>query len=149
MDINQVLKQLDELFAQHQIREVEPFLLEKMEAARRLGDTGAMITLLNELIGHYRETGESEKSIAACKQVLELMDQLELKGSVAYATTLLNVANACRAAGLLRESMIYYQEVKEIYGRELESSDFRYASLYNNMSLLFQEMGDFDSACDS
>ena len=148
MDINQVLKQLDELFAQHQIREVEPFLLEKMEAARRLGDTGAMITLLNELIGHYRETGESEKSIAACKQVLELMDQLELKGSVAYATTLLNVANACRAAGLLRESMIYYQEVKEIYGRELESSDFRYASLYNNMSLLFQEMGDFDSACD-
>ena len=78
MDINQVLKQLDELFAQHQIREVEPFLLEKMEAARRLGDTGAMITLLNELIGHYRETGESEKSIAACKQVLELMDQLEL-----------------------------------------------------------------------
>ena len=47
MDINQVLKQLDELFAQHQIREVEPFLLEKMEAARRLGDTGAKITLLN------------------------------------------------------------------------------------------------------
>lgn len=148
MDINQVLQQLDELFARHQIGQVEPFLLEKIEEAKLLGDSSALITLLNELIGHYRETGESEKSIICCKQVLELMDQLELKGSVAYATTLLNVANACRAAGLLRESMIYYQEVKEIYGRELEATDFRYASLYNNMSLLFQEMGDFESACD-
>lgn len=148
MDINQVLQQLDELFARHQIGQVEPFLLEKIEEAKSLGDSSALITLLNELIGHYRETGESEKSIICCKQVLELMDQLELKGSVAYATTLLNVANACRAAGLLRESMIYYQEVKEIYGRELEEADFRYASLYNNMSLLFQEMGDFESACD-
>lgn len=148
MDINQVLQQLDELFARHQIGQVEPFLLGKIEEAKLLGDNSALITLLNELIGHYREMGESEKSIVCCKQVLELMDQLELKGSVAYATTLLNVANACRAAGLLRESMIYYQEVKEIYGRELEEADFRYASLYNNMSLLFQEMGDFESACD-
>lgn len=148
MDINQVLGQLDELFAHHQIREVEPFLLEKIETAKLLGDNGALVTLLNELIGHYRETGESDKSIVCCRQVLELMDALELKGSVAYATTLLNVANALRAAGLLRESMAYYQEVKEIYGRELEETDFRYASLYNNMSLLFQEMGDFESACD-
>ena len=37
---------------------------------------------------------------------------------------------------------------QEIYEGELEGTDFRYASLYNNMSLLFQEMGDFESACD-
>lgn len=148
MDINRTLQQLDQLFATHQIGEVEPFLLGKMEEARLLGDTSALVTLYNELIGHYREMGEGEKSIVCCRQVLELMDSMGLEGTVAYATTLLNVANACRAAGLLRESMIYYQKVKEIYERELEGTDFRYASLYNNMSLLFQEMGDFESACD-
>lgn len=148
MYIEQVLAQLDELFAQHKVDQVENFLLGRIDEAAGEGDTASLITLLNEIIGHYRETGESDKSIAACRQVLILMDEAGLKGSVAYATTLLNVANACRAAGLLRESMTYYQEVRQIYERELEPADFRYASLYNNMSLLFQEMGDFESACD-
>ena len=148
MNIDLVLQQLDELFSRHRIELVEPFLLQKIEEAQMLGDSGALVTLMNELIGHYRETGEFDKSIAACRQVLELMEQLGLKGTVAYATTLLNVANACRAAGLLRESMLYYNEVKAAYQDSLENTDFRYASLYNNMSLLLQEMGDHESACD-
>lgn len=148
MNMEQVLEQLDELFAQHRVDQVESFLLHRINEATAEKDTGSLITLLNEIIGHYRETGEFEKSISCCRQVLILMDQAGLKGSVAYATTLLNVANACRAAGLLRESMAYYQEVKAVYEEKLSPADFRYASLYNNMSLLFQEMGDHESACD-
>lgn len=148
MVIEKVLEQLDGLFASHQVEQVEPFLLQKIDEAAAQGEIGPMITLLNEIIGHYREMGEFEKSISCCKQVLLLVDQAGLKGSVVYATTLLNVANACRAAGLLQESGVYYQEVKAVYEKELEHGDFRYASLYNNMSLLFQEMGDYESACD-
>ncbi len=148
MNIEQVLKQLDGLFAQHKVDQVESFLIRRIDEATAEGDTGSLITLLNEMIGHYRETGEFEKSISCCRQVLILMEEAGLKGSVAYATTLLNVANACRAAGLLRESMVYYQEVKGVYAEKLSPTDFRYASLYNNMSLLFQEMGDYESACD-
>ena len=148
MNIERVLEELDGLFAQHKVEEVEPFLLGKIDEASKEGDTASMITLFNEIIGHYRETGEFEKSIAGCKELLMLVEQAGLKGTVAYATTLLNIANACRAAGLLKESMIYYQEVKKIYEKELAPDDFRYASLYNNMSLLFQEMGDYESACD-
>lgn len=148
MVIEEVLKQLDELFAGHRIEEVEPFLLQKIEEAEAEKDVGSVITLLNEIIGHYREVGEFDKAILSCKEVLILTEQAGLKGTVVYATTLLNIANACRAAGLLKESMIYYQEVRTIYEKELKHDDFRYASLYNNMSLLFQEMGDFESACD-
>lgn len=148
MNIEQVLKQLDELFAQHRTDQVENFLLRRIDEAAGEGDTASLITLLNEIIGHYRETSEFDKSLASCREVLMLMNEAGLKGTVAYATTLLNVANACRAAGLLRESMAYYQEVRVIYEKELQPMDFKYASLYNNMSLLFQEMGDFESACD-
>ena len=148
MNIDLILQQLDALFAKHKIELVEPFLLQKIEEAQQMGDTSSVITLMNELIGHYRETGEFDKSIACCRQVLELLERLGLKGTTAYATTLLNVANACRAAGLLRESMIYYNEVKKIYEESIPETDFRHASLYNNMSLLFQEMGDYESACD-
>ncbi len=148
MNIEQVLGQLDELFTNHQISQVEPFLAEKIEQAAQEGDKGAVITLMNEMIGHFRETGEFEKSVAYCQQVLLLMQKMGLEGTVSYATTLLNVANAYRAAGLLRESMSAYQTVKMIYEGNVAYNDFRYASLYNNMSLLFQEMGDYESACD-
>ncbi len=148
MNIELVLKQLDSLFAEHKISHVEDFLKGKMEEAAEEGDRGAVITLMNELIGHFRETGEFDKAIEYCEQVLVLMQKMGLEGSVAYATTLLNVANAYRAAGLLRESMAAFQTVQSIYEGNIAYHDFRYASLYNNMSLLFQEMGDFESACD-
>lgn len=148
MNIELVLQQLDSLFANHKVNQVEDFLTEKMEEAAKEGDRSAVITLMNEIIGHFRETGEFEKAVEYCKQVLLLMQKMGLEGTVAYATTLLNVANAYRAAGLLRESMTAYQTVKMIYEGNIAYNDFRYASLYNNMSLLFQEMGDYESACD-
>ena len=148
MNIEHVLQQLDNLFAEHKIDKVEEFLMSKLDEAAQEGDKGAVITLMNEMIGHYREIGEFEKSVEYCSQVLSLMQKMGLEGSVSYATTLLNVANAYRAAGLLRESMAAYQVVVSIYEGNIAYNDFRYASLYNNMSLLFQEMGDYESACD-
>lgn len=148
MKIELVLEQLDSLFATHQVDRIEAFLTGKMEEAAGEGDRNAVITLMNEMIGHFREMGQFDKAVEYCTQVLRLMQKMGLEGTVAYATTLLNVANAYRAAGLLRESMTQYQAVKLIYEGNLPYNDFRYASLYNNMSLLFQEMGDFESACD-
>ncbi|MCI9665228.1 MAG: DUF4125 family protein [Lachnospiraceae bacterium] len=148
MNIEHVLEQLDSLFANHRIGDVEDFLTEKMEEAAREGDRSAVITLMNEIIGHFRETGEFDKAVEYCGQVLNLMQKMGLAGTISYATTLINVANAYRAAGLLRESMAAYQEAKAVYEGNIAYNDFRYASLYNNMSLLFQEMGDYESACD-
>ena len=81
MIIEQILAQLDELFTQHKVDQVENFLLQRIDEAAKEKDTASMITLLNEIIGHYREMGEFEKSIAGCRQVLLLMDQAGLKGT--------------------------------------------------------------------
>lgn len=148
MNMEQILKQLDELFAQHKMQEAEKFLLSVLQEAVQVDDSSAVITLLNELIGYYRETGEAEKSTDYCSRLLLLLKNNGLEGTVPYATSLLNVANAYRAAGLLRDSMTLFEKVRAIYIENLEDSDFRYAALYNNMSLLFQEMGDYESACD-
>ena len=43
-------------------------------------------------------------------------------------------------------SLKYYGEVKRIYDRMLTPTDSLYASYYNNLSLLYQEMGDFEKA---
>ena len=72
------------------------------------------------------------------------MEMRGLKDSIHYATTCLNVANAYRAAGKLQESLMRYQAVFTIYEDKIDKNDMLYAGLYNNMSLLYQELGDSD-----
>lgn len=147
MELEKILQELDRLFATYQVDRVEYYLKQQIAEARELGERDIVVTLMNELIGHFREKGEFDKSLAACSEVLQLMKQMGLEGSIPYATTLLNIANAYRAAGKLEESMVQYRTVLMLYERALEPHDMRFASLYNNLSLLYQEMGDFESAC--
>lgn len=148
MDINVVLNGLDQLFEECRIDEVEPYLTERLDQARAEGDMHSYISLLNEMIGYCRDTSQYEKSARYCKLAEHAISQEKLEGSVAHATTLLNIANAYRAAARLEESMEYYRKVFPIYEKNLPETDFRYASLYNNLSLLYQEMGDFEKACE-
>lgn len=147
MDMEKILQELDRLFATYQMDRVEGYLESRMEEARTGGDRESLVTLMNEMIGYLRDASKYEKACAYCRRVLDLLEDMGLKGSVPYATTLLNVANAYRAAGKLEESMIQYRTVLVIYQSHLTDTDFRYASLYNNMSLLYQEMQDYEMAC--
>lgn len=148
MDISKLLQQIDQCFEQNRGNDAERLMQEGIAQAVQEQDDESLLQLLNELLGYYRETGQAEASYAIAGQAVAQALRMGLEGTIPYATTLLNVANACRAAGLLRESMTYYEEVRRIYDKKLSAYDFRYASLFNNMSLLFQEMGDFESACD-
>lgn len=148
MNINQILNQLDHLFKSQQIEKVEKFLLDNIHEAKCECNQGILITLLNELIGYYRDVTEYDKSINVCKEAMELLNSLSLQGTIPYATTLQNVANALRAAGQLEASKKYYDQVFRIYEEQLDNEDMRYASLYNNLSLLYQEMGEFKLSCE-
>lgn len=148
MELDKILKQLQEMFATYQIEAVEEFLENNIEQAFALGDIGAVITLMNEMIGYLRDTGKNEKALHYCDRVLELIKRAGITGTIAHGTTLLNVANAYRAAGKLQESLIIYQAVFNIYEGKIEKNDMLYAGLYNNMSLLYQEMGDYEKACE-
>lgn len=149
MNVLEVLEELDELFRNKKIDKVEDFLTGKLEEALKDQDTNSVITLLNEIIGYYRDTSQYEKAVIYSKEVLSLMSNLQLEGSMPYATTLLNVANAYRASGMLSQSLELYSKVFPIYEENLDQYNFSYASLYNNISLLYQEMNDYTKACES
>lgn len=146
MDINQVMKELDTLFDEEKTGQIGTFLEEHIALAAAEQDNEALLMLYNEAIGFFRETGEYDKAVSNCYKATELIDAMNLQGTIPYATTLLNVANAHRAAGLLQESLEYYNRVLPIYNAQLAPDDMYYAGLYNNMSLLYQEMSDFKSA---
>lgn len=146
MDINQVLTEYDNMFGVKGLDEIEAFLVEQIDKAYAEPDYYSAVTLLNEIIGFCRDTSQNEKGLKYCEQDLELMRKMGLEGSVEYATSLLNVANAYRAFGKWEDSLTLYQQTQAIYQEKLPAGEFNYASLYNNWSLLYQEMQDFDNA---
>ncbi len=146
MDINQVTGELDALFAQEKIDEIPQFLESHIAQAIREDAKDVLLTLYNEIIGFYRETGQYDQSIENCHKAIALMDEMGIQDTIPYATTLLNAANAHRAAGLLQESLELYNRVRPIYVAQLDEDDMYFANFYNNLSLLYQEMNDFASA---
>ena len=146
MNVQHILDGLEALFAKQDIQAVEPYLTKQLEQAYSEPDYGACITIMNEMIGFFRDTSQYQKSLDYSEQVLMLMQQMGYEGTLPYATTSINVANALRAAGLHKESLAFYKSIFPIYQENLDPNDERFASLYNNLSLLYQEMGDFESA---
>lgn len=146
MDINQVTQELDALFAQEKIDEIPQFLESHIVQAIEEDAKDVLLTLYNEIIGFYRETGQYDRSIENCHKAVALMDEMGIQDTIPYATTLLNAANAYRAAGKLQESLELYNKVRPIYVAQLDENDMYFANFYNNLSLLYQEMNDFASA---
>ena len=109
-------------------------------------DVSNDLVQLNELIGYHRDLSEHDKSLKYSEKALSLIDELQLTGTISHATTLLNVANAYRAAGLHKESLKAHNDAYQIYKETLEPNDERIASFYNNLSLLYQEMEQFERA---
>ncbi len=146
MNVEEILRILDQLFDEHQLDQIEPFLTEQLDAAYQIGDYNCCVTVLNELIGFYRDMSRFNEMTAACERTMQLLEQMGLKDSIPYATTLLNIATAKRARGDYEEALENYKEVFPIYQKNLEPTDPRYAALYNNLSLLYQEMGNYKQA---
>lgn len=146
MNINEILQQVDDFYAENRGEEAEQLMLSSIERATAEQDSESLLQLLNELLGYYRETSRVEDSYAKAEQALSLAEKMGLQGTIPYATTLLNVANAYRAGGKLQDSLQCYEQVKEIYDRLLSADNMLVAGLENNKSLLYQEMGDYPAA---
>ncbi len=146
LDTDRILAQVDALYEENRGEEAERLMLRSIEEAISLGDDGARLQLLNELLGYYRETSQNDRVFQTAAEAIGHAKDMGLEGTVPYATTLLNVATAYRACGRLQESKDYYAQVQEIYDSQLEPDSMLMAGLRNNIALLYQEMGDYATA---
>lgn len=146
MNIDKFFIGLDTLFDKGDMEQVEPYFKLNLGQAEQEQDIGARITIFNEMMGFYRETSQYAKAKQSIHEVLALIEQAGLSDSLPHATTLLNSANALRAAGDLETAMKYYNQVFALFEGRVPQMDFRYAELYNNVSLLYQEMKRYDMA---
>ncbi|MGN0583930.1 MAG: DUF4125 family protein, partial [Ruminococcus sp.] len=131
-----------------QLEKAEEFLNRVISDAMESKDYHNAITLYNEQIGYYRDCGMFEKALLSCEKVSELIYECNLENTPEHATTLLNIANAYRAAGKYDKSFEAYNMVKRIYDSNENTDKMLYSSYYNNISLLYQETQDWTKACE-
>ncbi|MCM1467074.1 MAG: DUF4037 domain-containing protein, partial [Alistipes sp.] len=149
MDMNKVLNELDALFAKNDLNGVGKFLKEQYEIAKSEDDFGARLSLANEMVGFYREMTAFDKAQEIITDMEELLKDERVAGTVEEGTSLLNIANTYRAMGRFEDSKSVYDRAAQLYEGTLEENDFRLASLYNNVSLLYQAQECYEQAEDS
>lgn len=146
MNVDQFYETLDSYFARQEIDKVDPFLVSSLQQAKAEEDYAAYISISNEMIGFYRSVSAFEKAYVSAEDVLLLMEELQLDHSEHFATTLLNAATAYRAAGDFAQALRYYRQAVQIYDGLIKPDDYRYAGLYNNMSILLEKMDENEEA---
>lgn len=146
MDIQRILSQADAFFEENKGEEAEKLMRESIARAMEEQDDNSLLQLLNELLGYYRETSRYEEAYLLSERAIAQAERMGLEGTIPYATTLLNVANVYRAGGRLEESLEKYLLVQEIYRKQLSPDNMLAAGLQNNISLLYQEMGEYEKA---
>ena len=149
MDLSGFFKKQSELYNTGRIDEIPAFFEEWLDKTDAEGDKGARVTILNEMMGFYREKSLHDKSIFCGEEAARLMQEMNMAGTIPYAMTLLNAATVYRAAGKYQESAERYAEVFAIFHEQLSPTDFKFAEANNNVALLYQELGRFDKAVEA
>ena len=162
LSVSQLYKELDSMFANHaSAQEIEKYLLNALnqsqakanqeesnqESSQEEANAQALqLSALNELMGFYRSRGEHAKNKPIIDNALDLAKKMDLVGSEAGTTTLINAATSLRAAGSYeRATEIYSQAIKES-SKTLKPNDRKLAALHNNLSMLYSETGNTSEA---
>lgn len=148
MDINRFFDGLSAIFASGQNEQVSAYLRTSLAEAEAAGDDEAAVTVLNEMIGYFRITSNHTESTKAAERAISLMRRLGYENTIHYGTTLLNAATAHKAAGDRSKALELFNAALAIYLRELPAEDERLAALYNNLSAIHQDAGEYKKSAE-
>ena len=141
-----IAEKLDEYMSRRDYAGAERHLLYWMEEARLGRDKRGQLMLANELIGHYRKTGEREKAFARVDEALALLDELDFDGSLSAGTSYVNAATACSAFGENERALALFEKARAIYEAAPAVRPELLGGLYNNMALACKALGRYDEA---
>ena len=143
--LEKIIARCDELFNAEQPEVLGEHLRYWCSRARSLGDKPGELSLLSELMGHYRMQGDAERGREAVREGLALLKELDLE-TPAAGTILINAATALQSFGEIDGSLELYVRSACIYERHLDPGDLLFAGLFNNMAAAYAEKGAFKEA---
>ena len=143
--IDEIMKEVHSLWRQGREKEMAPLLEEAINLCKLQNNNLKLIELLNEYGGCLRNLGEFDKAISAIKESIKVYEKSNLSNEIAYATSIMNLANIYREKKDYFNAEKYFNISKSIFDK-LGDKSYSYVGLLNNFSLLYKEIGDYSSA---
>ncbi len=146
IDVPAAIRELDNLYNTGREAEAGAYLERRREEARAIGDWRGELSMLSELLGHYRRDGNREKGVAAVNDSLDLLRIHRMGSTVSGATVLVNAGTTLKCFGRAKESLPLFEHAARVYANNLDPTDYRFGGLYNNMALSYEDVGDYAKA---
>lgn len=141
-----IVEKLDAYMAKRDYAGAERHLLYWLEEARAEGDKRGELMVRNELVGHFRKTGDRDQALMHGEEALQLVSALGFERTISAGTTYTNVATACNAFGENERSLDLFHKAAEIYEGTPGTDPRLLGGLYNNMALTCVALGRFAEA---
>ncbi len=139
---------LDQLFAEKKTQEAESYMKNTLQQAEAQSDLQLVVTVCNELGGYYRYTSRYDQAVCLYDRALTIIEELGQRKTPACGTTLINYATTCNMMGELNKALTLYGQAADIFSGPQFAADFNLATLYNNMSSVCQNLGEYTDAED-
>ena len=139
---------LDQLYSNHETDKIEGFLRRTLNEHRiccGAHDT-VFVAALNELGTYYRGRGDYDKSLQAFTEAATDIAGSLGCDSVEYATNRINMAGTLRLKKEYTRAQSLYNEALHIYERVAGRNSYYYATVLNNLSLLYMDEEQYDEA---
>ena len=141
-----IIAKMDEYMSRRDYEGAERHLLYWLEEARLGNDRRGQLMLHNELVGHYRKTGNEEKAMESAEEALRLLDELEFQETISAGTTYVNIATACNAFGHNERALELFEKARKNYESAPQTKPELLGGLYNNMALVHASLQRYDEA---
>lgn len=141
-----VIEKLDWYMGRRDYAGAERHLLYWLEEARLGGDLRGALMLRNELVGHYRKTGQRDRALENGEAALTLLEQLDFGDTISAATTCVNFATALNAFGENGRALALFERARPVYESSAATRPELLGGLYNNMALTCVALGRYGEA---
>lgn len=141
-----IIDKMDEYMSRRDYNGAERHLLYWLEEAKLGGDMQGQLMLRNELVGHYRKTGQKEPAMESAARALELLRELDMENTITAGTTYVNIATACGAFGDHERAIRLFEKARAAYESSSQTETQLLGGLYNNMALTCTELGRCEEA---
>lgn len=143
---NRIIEKMNEYMSRRDYQGAERHLLYWLEEAKLGHDKGGELLISNEMVGHYRKTGEKEKAFKSIDRALELVDELGFAQNISAATTYVNCATAYNAFEENEKSLVLFEKARNIYENDTSTAPELIGGLYNNMGLTYAAIKEYEKS---
>lgn len=141
-----IVEKLDEHMSRRDYAGAERHLLYWLEEALSAGDRRGELMVRNELVGHFRKTGDRKQAFLHVEGALRLVDELGFAETISAGTTYVNAATALSAFGENARAIELFEKATRIYESSTNTEPALLGGLYNNRALACVSLGRFDEA---